>query len=52
MKRPLKILIGLIAAVAIVWLLFTIVFPWVDRTLITDPTLESAPASTSALAAT
>ena len=41
MNRMLKVLIGLVLAVVVVWLLFTIVFPWVDRTLITDPTLEA-----------
>ena len=44
MNRFVKILIGLVVAVAVVWLLFTVVFPWVDRTLITDPTLDAAPA--------
>lgn len=44
MSRPAKVVVGGLVAVAVVWLLFTIVFPWVDRTLITDPTLDTAPA--------
>jgi len=43
MNRPLKVLITLVVAVVVVWLLFSYVFPWVDRNLIADPTLESAP---------
>lgn len=42
MTKPLKVLLFLVVAVAVVFLLFTLVFPWVDRTLITDPTLEAA----------
>lgn len=42
MNRLLKVLIFLVLAVAVVALLFTVVFPWVDRTLITDPTLEAS----------
>lgn len=41
MTRPVKVLLFLIAFAALVVLLFTVVFPWVDRTLITDPTLEA-----------
>lgn len=41
MNRIIKVVLGLALAAVIVWLLFTIVFPWVDRTLITDPTLEA-----------
>lgn len=44
MNRVLKILVGLVVAVAVVWLLFNYVFPWVDRTLLEDPTLEAGPA--------
>lgn len=51
MNRVLKILIGLVVAVAVVWLLFEHVFPWVDRNLTEDPTLETAPAPVEALAA-
>lgn len=42
MKRALKVLLFLVLAAAVVFLLFTVVFPWVDRTLITDPTLGAA----------
>lgn len=42
MNRLLKVLLFLVVAAVVVFLLFTIVFPWVDRTLITDPTLEAA----------
>ena len=42
MSKVLKVLLYLVLAAAVVALLFTVVFPWVDRTLITDPTLESA----------
>ena len=41
MSRPAKVVVFLVAFVAFVALLFTVVFPWVDRTLITDPTLEA-----------
>lgn len=47
MNRLLKVLLFLVVAVVVVFLLFRIVFPWVDRTLITDPTLEAAGARTS-----
>jgi MFS-type transporter involved in bile tolerance (Atg22 family) len=42
MSRLLKVLLFVVVAIAVVALLFTVVFPWVDRTLITDPTLEAA----------
>ena len=42
MTKVLKVVLYLVLAAAVVALLFTSVFPWVDRTLITDPTLESA----------
>ena len=41
MNRVVKVLVFLVAFAAFVALLFTVVFPWVDRTLITDPTLEA-----------
>ena len=43
MNRALKVLLALVAAVVVVWLLFNYIFPWVDRTFLADPTLESAP---------
>lgn len=42
MRTVLKVVVFLVLAAAVVALLFTVVFPWVDRTLITDPTLEAA----------
>ena len=42
MSRLVKVLIGAVLAFVVVYLLFTIVFPWVDRTL-NNPTLEAAP---------
>ena len=42
MSKSVKALLFLVLFAAIVVLLFTQVFPWVDRTLITDPTLEAA----------
>lgn len=41
MSRPLKVVLFLIGFAALVFVLFTMVFPWVDRTLISDPTLEA-----------
>jgi hypothetical protein len=43
MNRVLKVVLGLVVAAAVVWVLFSYVFPWVDRNLIADPTLEAAP---------
>ena len=45
MSRLVKVLIGVVLALAVVYLLFTIVFPWVDRTL-NNPTLDAAPPPT------
>lgn len=39
MNRPLRFLVIVAAAVIVVFVLFTIVFPWADRTLLDDPTL-------------
>ena len=50
MNKLVKVLIGLVVAVAVVWILFTYVFPWVDRNLITDPTLEAHAPRITALA--
>lgn len=43
MNRVLKVVVGLIVAAAVVWLLFNHIFPWVDRNLVEDPTLDAAP---------
>ncbi len=42
MTKPVKAVVFLVVAAAVVFLLFTVVFTWVDRTLITDPTLDAA----------
>jgi hypothetical protein len=48
MNRALKVVIVRVVVVvlapAVVWVLFEFVFPWVDRNLIADPTLDAAPA--------
>lgn len=49
MSRPLKIVLAIVLAVVVVWVLFNYVFPWVDRTLITDPTLDAQSIRTVAL---
>lgn len=41
MRRVLLVLAGVVVALAVVALLFTVVFPWVDRTFITDPVIGS-----------
>lgn len=38
MNRAVRITIVTVVAVAILWLLFTVVFPWVERRM-EDPTL-------------
>lgn len=42
MSRAGRIALLIVVAVAVVWLLFTVVFPWVDATFVTDPVLESS----------
>lgn len=49
MSRPLKVVLFLAAFAVLVVVLFTWVFPWVDRTLITDPTLEAMAGRVGAL---
>lgn len=39
MSRPLRMLLVALVLLAAVALLFTVVFPWVDRTFVTDPVL-------------
>ena len=41
MNRAAKVVLGILLAIVVVWVLFNYVFPWVDRTLITDPTLDA-----------
>jgi hypothetical protein len=45
MNKGLKVVLGVIVAIAVVFVLFEFVFPWVDRELIADPRLEAAPAA-------
>ena len=49
MNRLGKIVLFLLLAAAAVAVLFTWVFPWVDRTFVTDPTLEAAGAAAELL---
>ena len=47
MRRLGKFVLFLLAFALLVVILFRWVFPWVDRTFVTDPTLESRlPAAT------
>lgn len=39
MRRALLVVLGLVAAAAVVYILFTIVFPWVDQNFVSDPVL-------------
>lgn len=39
MSRGLRLTLLVVVAVVAVVVLFTVVFPWVDRTFVTDPTL-------------
>ncbi len=45
MTRGLLVLVGLVAVAAIVILLFLVVFPWVDRRFLTDPTMGLVPSA-------
>jgi hypothetical protein len=39
MSRLLKVLVGVILAIGVIALLFTVVFPTVDRLFVTNPVL-------------
>jgi hypothetical protein len=39
MNRGARAVLILLTALAVLVLLFTVVFPWVDRTFVTDPVL-------------
>ena len=39
MRRLLLALLLAVVLAGVVWVLFTIVFPWVDRTFVSDPVL-------------
>ena len=45
MTRPFRILLFVAMAAIVVVVLFTVVFPWVDRTFVTDPVIDSAAAA-------
>ncbi len=42
LRRVLLVLLIVAIAFGVVALLFTVVFPWVDRTFITDPVIGAA----------
>jgi quinol-cytochrome oxidoreductase complex cytochrome b subunit len=39
MNRWVKALLGIVVVVIVVFVLFTTVFPWFDRTFVNDPVL-------------
>ena len=39
MRLLSRVLLGILVAAAVVALLFLVVFPWVDRTFVSDPVL-------------
>lgn len=41
MRTPVKVVVVAFAVLAAVYLLFTVVFPWVDRTFVADPVLDA-----------
>ena len=49
MSRPVRWLLGILLAGIVVYLLFTWVFPWVDRTFVTDPVVGVVSAAVSGL---
>lgn len=42
MRRPLRLLLLAVVVALVIAVLFTVVFPWADRTLFDDPTLGTA----------
>ena len=42
MTRALRVLVLLGVVAVVVWLLFAYVFPWVDRSFVSDPVLGLA----------
>jgi hypothetical protein len=46
----MKVLMWVVGVVAVVVLLFTVVFPWFDNTFVTDPVLNEAPPAAPAAA--
>lgn len=43
-RRAVRAVLVVVAAIALVALLFEVVFPWVDRTFVNDPVLDGASA--------
>lgn len=41
MKTSAKVVVAVLLATGVIYLLFTVVFPWVDRTFVTDPVIEA-----------
>ncbi len=41
MSTAVRVVVWVVAAVAFVALLFLVVFPWFDRTFVTDPVLDT-----------
>jgi hypothetical protein len=41
MRGPARVLLLVVAAIVVVALLFAVVFPWFDRTYLTDPVLDA-----------
>ena len=49
MSRAQRVLLIGLTAAAVVAVLFLVVFPWVDRTFLTDPTMGAAADAAGAL---
>ena len=45
MPRWLKAIIWLVVAAVVIYVLFTTVFPWLDRNVLNNPTLGAAAAT-------
>jgi len=41
MTPPVRVLVLVVAAAAVLALLFAVVFPWFDQTFLTDPVLDT-----------
>lgn len=39
MSRGARVILLIAIGLIVIWLLFTVVFPWVDRTFVSDPVL-------------
>lgn len=49
LPRTVRILLLIVLALGVLWLLFTVIFPWVEQRM-NDPTLEGAIPAVVALA--